>query len=283
MPEMKVAVHGIEEALDELDRVKVNVEKVLLPELKAHAVSVCNDLMSQTPPLLNGGKGSGGTPQAVASGRAMVEKQIKSIFKPTQSMLFGHLVMARDFQACANYNWTPTSEGMIKDINNQNWKSVYERFQRNGWKRSGDQIVDRPTKALHNAARGTDGKTRKTYYVRQKEAITQYIAQVQATVGAMVSGWVDARQQIGSRPADGKNVNAVRGSGTGFAVVQRGGKGSFVRIVNKLGDLHGVLSKTNILSQVLSKRRLLLAQGIKKRVDEAVRNEVKKTKTPKIR
>ena len=281
MPEMKMQIHGIEEALDELERVKVSAESVLLPELKGHAVSLCNDLIKNSPPYINGTRGAGGSPQAIASGRLIVEKQIKSIFKPTQSMLFGHLVMARDWQATATYNWTPTSEGMAKDIANKNWKSVYERFARKGWKTDQSQIVDKPTPELHKKARGADGRTINTYYVRQKDAIQNYIRQVQQGVGTLLSGWVEARNQIGAKPADGNNVNAPSlGVNSGSARVQKSGKESSVTVTNRLGDMNGVVSKSGLLQQLLSRRRILMTNSIMKAVDGAVKAATAKTKSP---
>lgn len=281
MPEMKMRVHGIEEALNELERVKVSAEQVLLPQLKGHAVSLCNDLIKNSPPYINGTNGVGGSPQALQSGRLMTEKQIKSIFKPTQSMLFGHLVMARDWEATATYNWTPTSEGMKKDIDNQNWKGVYQRFAARGWKADQSQIVDKPTPQLHKDARTSDGRTKKTYYVRRKEAIQNYIRQAQQAVGTLLSGWVEARNQIGAKPADGSNVNAPSlGKGSGYAQVRRSGRESSVTITNTLGDANGIVTKSGLLQQLLYRRRILMTNTIKKAVDNAIKAATAKTKSP---
>ena len=284
MPDVKLEVSGADEAIDLLNQTQIEVERVLVPELRAHAVSLCNDLIRSTPPLANGASGSGGSPAALQHGRMMLEKQIRSIFKPTQSMLFGHLVMAREWQACANYKWTPTSEGMIKDINNKNWKSVYERFNRNGWRRSEQEIVHIPTPALHRAARGKDGATNKTYFVRQKAAIDNYIRQKAMLIGKMISGWVDARDNIGSPPADGTNVNVKSlGMGSGRATTVRSGSQSKVVLNNLFGDLNGVLTKTGRLQYLLDKRRVNLLNGFKKAVDKAVTVAKGKAKKPIIK
>jgi hypothetical protein len=284
MPEMKMKVHGIEEALNELDRVQVSVESVLLPQLKSHAVSLCNDLVRHSPPLLNGTPGTGGSSSALAAGRSLIERQIKSIFKPTQSMLFGHLIMAKDFQVAGNYNWTPTSPGMVKDIANKNWNGVFERFRRKGWKPSNDMIVDAPTPQLHKRARGVGGQTIKTYYVRRKAAIEQYVRNAQKAVGTLLSGWIQARDAIGAKPADGQNVvGSGAGSGSGSARVVAARKNSSVTITNNLADPNGLLSKTGFIEMLLSKRRLALTTGVRKAVDSAVKSAVKKTKFPKIK
>lgn len=284
MPEMKLAVEGVDEALDLLEKTQIEVERVLVPELRQHAVSLCNDLIAATPPLANGASGTGGSPAALLHGRMMLERQIRSIFKPTQSMLFGHLVMAQEWQACANYKWTPTSEGMIKDINNKNWKSVYARFQRNGWKKSDQQIVHIPTPALHKAARDKSGRTTKQYFVRQKAAIDNYIRQKAMLIGKMISGWVDARDAIGSPPADGKNVSVKSlGMGTGRAQTVRQGKASRVVLFNLFGDLNGVLTKTGRLQYLLDKRRVNLLNGIKGAVDKAVNKAKATARKPRIK
>jgi len=281
MPDVKLDVSGADEAIDLLNKTQIEVERVLLPELRSHGVSLCNDLIRSTPPLANGAMGSGGSPSALQHGRMMLEKQIRSIFKPTQSMLFGHLVMAREWQACANYKWTPTSEGMIKDINSQNWKSVYARFQRNGWTRSEQEIVQIPTPALHRAARGKDGATNKTYFVRQKAAIDAFVRQKAMLIGKMISGWVDARDSIGSPPADGTNVNTKSlGMGSGRATTVRQGSQSKVVLTNLFGDLNGVLTKTGRLQYLLDKRRVNLLNGFKKAVDKAVKVASTKAKKP---
>lgn len=284
MPEMKLGIEGADEAIDLLEKTQIEVERVLVPQLRAHGVSLCNDLIAATPPLANGASGTGGTPAALQHGRMMLEKQIRSIFKPTQSMLFGHLVMAQEWQACANYKWTPTSEGMIKDINNRNWKSVYERFKRRGWKQSDQQIVHIPTPALHKAARDKSGRTVKEYFVRQKASIDNYIRQKAMLIGKMISGWVDARDGIGSPPADGKNVSVKSlGMGTGRAQTVRQGKQSKVILFNLFGDLNGVLTKTGRLQYLLDKRRVNLLNDFKKAVDKAVSVAKGKAKKPRIK
>lgn len=286
MPDVKLGVEGVNEALDLLEKTQIEVERVLVPQLKSHATSLCNDLIAVTPPLAGGVIGTGGTPAAIKSGRAMVEKQIKSMFKPTQSMLFGHLVMAREWQAVGNYKWTPTSEGMIKDINNRNWKGVYARFKARGWEPDPTkQIVHIPTPALHRAGRDKSGRVAKTYYVRQGvNAINAFIRQKMMLIGKMISGWVDARDSLGSIPADGVNSNFKSlGMGSGKGTVLRQGKQSKVTITNLFGDVNGVLTQTGKLQYLLTKRRINLLNGIKNAVDKAVNVAKAKAKKPRIK
>lgn len=284
MPEIKMGLEGADEAIDLLEKTQIEVERVLVPTLRSHAVALCNDLIAATPPLANGAAGTGGTPAALLHGRMMLEKQIRSIFKPTQSMLFGHLVMAQEWQACANYKWTPTSEGMIKDIKNKNWQSVYARFKRNGWSRSDQQVVEIPTPALHKAARDRSGRTTKEYFVRRKAAIDAYIRQKAMLIGKMISGWVDARDAIGSPPAYGNNVPVKSlGMGSGQANTVRAGKKSAVTITNAHGDLNGVLTQTGRLQYILTKVRITLLANFKKEVDKAVNVAKAKAKKPRIK
>ena len=272
MPQPKFSIQGADEAMRRLDDIQMDVERVLIPALKEHGAALCNDLIQNTPPLAGGASGTGGSPAAMASGRMMVEKQIRSIFKPVQKqMLFGHLVMAQEWRACEQYGWTPTSEGMIKDINNKNWKSVFQRFQRRGWKQSPQQIVEIPTPAAHRAARNPQGKTIKQYFVRRKEAITAYVARVNSLVGKMVSGWVDARNSLGVKPADGSNVPAKSlGMGTGSSSTTRSGRTSKVTITNVYGDLNGVLTNGSLLTNLINNRTLKMTRDFQKRVDDVV-------------
>lgn len=272
MPEPRFSIQGAEEAIQRLENLQLDVERILVPALKEHGAALCNDLIMNTPPLAGGAAGSGGSPAAMASGRAIVEKQIRSIFKPVQKqMLFGHLVMAQEWRACEQYGWKPTSEGMIKDINNKNWKGVFQRFQRRGWKQSPQQIVEIPTPAAHRAARSPQGKTMKQYFVRRKEAINAYVAKVSSLVGKMVSGWVDARNSLGVKPADGFNVPARSlGMGTGSSATTRSGKTSKVVITNVYGDLNGVLTNGSLLTNLLNNRTLKMTRDFQKRVDDVV-------------
>jgi len=272
MPEPRFSIQGAEEAMQRLDDIQMDVERILIPALKEHGAALCNDLIRNTPPLAGGAAGTGGSPAAMASGRMMIEKQIRSIFKPVQKqMLFGHLVMAQEWRAAEQYGWKPTSEGMIKDINNKNWKGVFERFQRRGWKQSPQQVMEIPTPAAHRAARNPQGKTIKQYFVRRKEAITAYVAKVNSLVGKMVSGWVDARNSLGVKPADGSNVNARSlGMGTGSSATTRSGRTSKVTITNVNGDLNGVLTGGALLTNLLNSRSLKMTRDFQKRVDDVV-------------
>lgn len=272
MPQPRFSIQGAEEAIRRLDDIQMDVERILIPALKEHGVALCNDLIRNTPPLAGGASGTGGSPAAMASGRMMVEKQIRSIFKPVQKqMLFGHLVMAQEWRAAEQYGWTPTSEGMIKDIQNKNWNSVYQRFQRKGWKQSPQQIVEIPTPAAHRAARNQQGKTIKQYFVRRKEAITAYVARVQSLVGKMVSGWVDARNSLGAKPADGFNIPAKSlGMGTGISSTTRSGRNSKVVITNVYGDIDGALTNGALLTNLLNNRTLKMTRDFQKRVDDVV-------------
>lgn len=277
MPQLSFAITGDKATVEWLERIHGDCGKVMIPLLKSHASALAYDMIRITPPLAHG---AGGTNASGEAGKSVVASELRGLFKPINRLLFGNLVMARDWASCSMYGWQPTSKGMRKDVMKENWGSVYRRFERKGWTASNDKVIDHPNEVYHKQARMGNGKINpnKTFYVRQKNAISSYISVVQRDVGRMTSGWWECARQLGE-PADSKFTPppyVQKSLGHGNVSIKKLGKASSVTITNAVGDTNGVLSKGGMFDNLLAKRGLRLNKDLVKEIEKITKIQPRK-------
>jgi hypothetical protein len=275
MPDTHFELKGVEELMIEMKALRLDIDAVVEPITRAHTSALCYDLIKASEPIGNGG---GGTADARKVGEERLRKEIYRFFRPVSDLKFGQLLMAEQWDALADYDWTPTSPSLREAKAKGDYKAMWEVFNRTGWKREELEIVNEPTEILHRSARNSTGsiKTNRKVYVKNQEAIYNYFLKMKNDVGKMASGWWSIAQRLG-KPSDGyfNTAHHIRKNiGTGTIVkVSKPMEGTSYTITNTLGNHNNFLVGSGGLNAALVKRKRLfqkdLIAALTKAIDKA--------------
>lgn len=282
MPDMHFDVQGVDQLLAELRRLRIDIDKVVEPVVKRHTSALCYDLIRNSEPM--GAMGQGGTAAARQLGEERLRKEIYRFFRPTSDLKFGQLLMAGQWDALVDYDWEPQSPSVREMKAKGDYKSMWEIFNRNGWKREPVEVVDEPSVVLHNSARNDKGsiKGNRKVYVKRQEAIYDYFLKLRRDVGNMASGWWSIAQRLG-KPADGyfNTAHHIR-KNLGTGTIRREVipfQGASYTIENSLGNYGGFLTESGGLRSALVKRKRLFHADLTKTI-QAVINKANASTRP---
>lgn len=275
MPETRFEAKGIDELMADLRAFRVDIDRLIEPIVRAHTSALCYDLIKASEPIGNGG---GGTADARKVGEDRLRKEIYRFFRPTSDLKFGQLLMAEQWDAVAQYDWTPTTPSLREAKARGDYKTMWEVFNRNGWKREELEIVQEPTAILHRSGRNSTGsiKGNRKVYVKDQESIQTYYNRMKRDVGTMASGWWAIAQKLG-KPSDGyfNTAHHIRkniGTGT-VKKVHKPMEGTSYEITNSIGNHNNMLVGSGGLSKVINKRKRLfekaLIDALTKAIDKA--------------
>ena len=272
MPETRFEVKGIDQLMADLKKLRGDIDAIIEPIVRAHTSALCYDLIKASEPIGNGG---GGTADARKVGEERLRKEIYRFFRPTSDLKFGQLLMAEQWDALANYDWTPTSPSLREAKAKGDYKTMWEVFNRSGWKREEIEIVSEPTPSLHRSGRNSTGSIKggRKVYVKDQEAIYNYYLRMRSDVGKMASGWWHIAQKLG-KPSDGyfNTAHHIRKNiGTGsIKKVHKPMEGTTYEITNSLGNHNNMLVSSGGLAIAINKRKRLFEKALRDALIKAI-------------
>jgi hypothetical protein len=272
MPETRFETKGVDELMADLKKLRGDIDAIIEPITRAHTSALCYDLIKASEPI---GSGGGGTADARKVGEDRLRKEIYRFFRPTSDLKFGQLLMAEQWDALANYDWTPTSPSLREAKAKGDYKTMWDVFNKRGWKREELEVWDAPTETLHRSARNSTGsiKSSRKVYIKNQEAIYNYYLKMKQDVGKMASGWWVIAQKLG-KPSDGyfNTAHHIRkniGTGT-VQKVHKPMEGTSYTITNTLGNHNNMLVGSGGLSSVISKRKRLFDKALRDALTKAI-------------
>lgn len=276
--------------------------------LKQEAALTALEFINRTSPIKpeEGVSNAGLSQGAKKVGEGAVERDIRSIFKPTDYMLAGAVDTAygsiEAFQKWKNrplpkgsnevirriwesqdiekgYKWAQnfmSGRDMGRGIDDLgSMQSVHER-ERNASRRKG-RIAG---KGAGGPSRDIKGPPYRPYFANAT-MINKYIKQRQAAVGKAKSGWWHVIRNIGTvningrvqKPTGSKVPQWVKRNAGSRGIVSKMPNNSKISIVNLLGNAGNIAKDNNIIAQVIHARNLKLSSNpyMQKEVDRAVR------------
>ena len=272
MPETRFEAKGIDELMADLKKLRGDIDLLIEPIVRAHTSALCYDLIKASEPIGNGG---GGTGDARKVGEERLRKEIYRFFRPTSDLKFGQLLMAERWDALAQYDWTPTSPSVREAKAKGDYKTMWDIFNKRGWKREELEIVDFPTPSLHKSARNSTGSIKggRKVYVNNQDAIYSYYLRMKNDVGKMASGWWAVAQKLG-KPSDGyfNTAHHIRkniGTGT-VKKVHKPMEGTSYTITNSLGNHNNMLVGSGGLDAAIAKRKRLFEKALRDALTKAI-------------
>lgn len=263
--------------------------------VKQQAALLADDMLNYTLPVEGNGGGRTGVSRAAwGVGKASLEHDVRSIFKPLHEARYEDIAAQDEYSVfvawAADRNRHNKKMGMRKEnLNPEGWTAFKSAHASGGNKNADFSGVNRGEtfiRQTHVTVRGGTNvqnykwqvsNNKKKYFIDNYEyQIGAYVRKAEKNVGRLKSGWAEACRALGRNPHSAAWIDQNQ-HGSGYAIDDSSNTDSpTVTIANRIHFLMGQGAGTTLWKSAFHYRNYAMRNAIEKRLNKLAAGDSKK-------